>query len=162
MKNRFILPAALALLGLLGACGERTSTPPAAEATADATPAAMPDSHPVPTAAPAAVDLTGIAKAENGQTVGELYERKAQLSGKPVTVRGKVVKTNENIMGRAWVHVRDGTGAEGRNDLTVTTTDPVPGLGDTVLVSGTLSTDKDLGAGYTYEVIIEDAKIVSE
>jgi hypothetical protein len=116
----------------------------------------------VPTAAHAAADLTGIAKAENGQTVGELYADKAKYAGKPVTVRGKVVKTNENIMGRSWVHVRDGSGEEGKNDLTVTTKDPVPDVGDMVVVSGTLATDKDLGAGYSYEVIIEDAKIVTE
>jgi len=31
--------------------------------------------------------------------------------------------------------------------------------GDTVLVRGTLVTDKDFGAGYRYEVIIEDAEV---
>lgn len=160
--------AVLATLGLLAACGQR-STPPAeptarpAEAaakTADADAAAEP--HPLPTVAHAAVDLSGIAKAENGQTVAELYAHKAQWAGKPVSVRARVVKANHNIMNRNWVHLRDGTGAEGSNDLTVTTKNDVPAVGTTVLVTGTLTTDKDLGAGYKYEVLIEDAKLVAE
>jgi hypothetical protein len=72
------------------------------------------------------------------------------------------VKVNHNIMDRTWIHLRDGTGEEGRNDLTITTTGPAPAVGATALVSGTLSTNKDLGAGYKYEVLIEDAKITAE
>lgn len=161
--------AVLATLGLLAACGQR-ATPPAetakpAEAaakTADADADAAAEPHPMPTVAHAAVDMSGIAKAENGQTVAELYADKSKWAGKPVTVRGRVVKANHNIMDRNWVHLRDGTGDEGKNDLTITTKGDVPAVGTTVLVTGTLTTDKDLGAGYKYEVLIEDAKLVAE
>jgi hypothetical protein len=59
--------------------------------------------------------------------------------------------------------VRDGSGADGTNDLTVTTTStPLPNVGDLVVVSGTLTTDKDYGMGYSYPVIVEDAQVTIE
>lgn len=119
----------------------------------------MPGGHP-PISTPAQIDVSGIEKAEGGQTIGELYAGKADLAGKEVTVRGKVVKFSARIMGKNWLHLRDGSGdaAAGTNDLTVTT-DVVVKAGDTVLVSGTLTVDKDFGSGYKYDAIIEDAKV---
>ena len=38
-----------------------------------------------------------------------------------VTVRAKVVKYNGGVMGKNWLHIRDGSGEAGNNDLTVTT-----------------------------------------
>jgi hypothetical protein len=119
------------------------------------------EAHPAP--APAQeVDLTGIAKAEGGKTVAEVFAEKDQLAGKPVTFRGKVVKTNADIMGKNWLHVRDGSGAEGTNDLTVTTAGAIPNVGDTVVVTGPVVLNKDFGMGYTYEVLIEDAQVTVE
>ncbi len=108
--------------------------------------------------AAAEVDLSGIAKAEGGHTVGELFERKAELAGKEVVVRGRVVKFNGGIMGKNWIHLRDGTGAEGANDLTVTT-QATAAVGDTVLVRGVAVADKDFGYGYKYALILEDAQV---
>jgi hypothetical protein len=107
------------------------------------------------------VDLTGIKKAAGGKTVAEICGSKAKLGGQQVKVRGKVVKYNANIMGKNWLHIRDGTGSEGSNDLVVTTAVGVK-VGDTVLVSGAVSLNKDFGAGYKYAVIIEDAKVTVE
>jgi hypothetical protein len=112
-------------------------------------------------ASPGSVDLSGITKAEGGKTVGQLFEQKARLAGTMVAVRGKVVKFTAGIMGKNWIHLRDGTGDEGANDLTVTT-DSVAEVGNTILVNGTLSTDRDFGFGYTYKVMIEDAQITVE
>jgi len=78
----------------------------------------------------------GIAKADGGKTVAEVFAEKDALAGKPVAVRGKVVKVNAGIMGKNWLHVRDGSGAEGTNDLTVTTAAELPALGATVVVIG--------------------------
>jgi predicted small lipoprotein YifL len=129
------LSAALSLAG----CGQKPQEEAKPAATAQ-TPAdnmdrTMPEGVDHPAAIPSAeVDLAGIAKAEGGQTVAEVYAGKDALAGKPVTVRGKVVKLNTGIMGRNWLHVRDGSGTEGTNDLTVTTqSTPLPKVGDTVL-----------------------------
>jgi len=120
--------------------------------------------HPAPSVAPgASVDFSDLKKPEGGKTVGEIYAAKDQLAGKEVTVRGKVVKVSPNILGKTWLHVRDGSGADKTNDLTVTTTAAVPvELGLTVLVNGKVSLNKDFGLGYRYDVIIEDAKVTVE
>ena len=91
----------------------------------------------------------------------EVYQEKDKLKGKRVMLRGKVVKYNEAIMGKNWLHLRDGTGKDPTDDLTVTTQAKAK-VGDTVLVEGTVTLDKDLGAGYKYDVIIEDAKVKIE
>ncbi len=112
-------------------------------------------------AVPANVDLTGIAKAEGGNTVGELLGATAKYGGKQVILRGKVVKYNGGIMGKNWLHVQDGSGEAGANDLTVTT-QATANVGDTVLVKGIAVTDKDFGYGYQYAFIIEDAEVTVE
>jgi hypothetical protein len=71
------------------------------------------------------------------------------------------VKFNGGILGKNWLHVRDGSGAEGTNDLTVTT-DAVVKVGDLVLVTGTLASDRDFGSGYKYALIVENAKVKVE
>lgn len=113
--------------------------------------------------APAAdVDVSGIAKATDGKTVGEIFDARTMLVGKEVVVRAKVVKSNPGVMGRNWLHVRDGSrGADGAKDLTVTTKDTAV-VGDTVLVRGTVATNKDFGFGYRYDVMLEEAKITVE
>ena len=106
-------------------------------------------------------DFSKIVKPKDGKTVEEIYQEKAKLKGKRVTLRGKVVKFSSAIMGKNWLHLRDGTGKEPANDLTVTTQAKAK-VGDTVLVEGMVTLDKDLGAGYKYDVIIEDAKVKVE
>ena len=110
---------------------------------------------------PAEVGDVKVAKAtgSDARTVAEIFAQRAALKEKSVTLRGKVVKFNEGIMGRNWLHVRDGSGTSGKdNDITITTSDKAA-VGDVVLVKGTVRIDKDFGAGYAYPVIVEDAKI---
>jgi hypothetical protein len=124
----------------------------------------LPKGHmPLGLKAPAKVVVKpgAIEKAENGYTVEECHAMKDSLAGKVVKVRGKVVKFTTRIMGKNWIHIRDGSGKEGSNDLTVTTKQEAK-VGDVILVTGKMAVDKDLGAGYVYEVIIEEAKIVIE
>ena len=72
-----------------------------------------------------------------------------------------MVKYNPMILGKNWLHIRDGTGSEGSNDLVLTTATEAK-VGDTVLVSGKVATEKDLGAGYKFAVLVEDATVVVE
>lgn len=103
-----------------------------------------------------------VARAEGaeGKTIAEIYAGRAALKDKAVAVRGKVVKFLPGIMGRNWIHLRDGSGSADQktNDLTVTT-HATAAVGDVVIARGTVRLDRDLGAGYTYPVLIEDAKI---
>ncbi len=123
----------------------------------------LPKGHPaIPTAAvPVGPDLSHIKRADGGQTVTEIVTGKAKFAGKSIAVRGRVVKFNGGILGKNWLHVRDGSGAEGTNDLTVTT-DAVVNVGDLVLVTGTLASDRDFGGGYKYALIVENAQVKVE
>jgi hypothetical protein len=135
---------------------------PAASAAPKATPGNLPAGHPAPQSKGApAVDLSGIKRAENGQTVEEIVKGKATFGGKRIAVRARVVKFNSAILGKNWLHIRDGSGAEGTNDLTVTTSATAK-VGDLVLVTGVLSVDRDFGGGYKYGVIVEDATVVAQ
>jgi hypothetical protein len=113
--------------------------------------------------APAAVPVKGVNKVADGVTLAELFADKKKLSGSTVTLRGKVVKVNNGIMGRNWLHIQDGSGdtEAGTHDLTVTTADTAE-VGATVLVSGTVTLDRDFGAGYRYALIVENATVKAE
>lgn len=103
--------------------------------------------------------ISGVAKAD--KTVAEIFAEKGSLAGKSIKVRGKVVKFSPEIMGKNWIHLQDGTGAEGSNDLTVTTTGMAK-QGDTVVITGVVVADKDFGYGYKYPVMIEDGAVKVE
>ncbi|HKK00777.1 MAG TPA: hypothetical protein VJ955_01300, partial [Desulfuromonadales bacterium] len=92
---------------------------------------------------------------------GQIFTDKGKLAGKQVVVRGKVVKYTQQVMGKNWLHIEDGTGKAGAKDLTVTTTASAK-LGDTVLVSGPITLNKDFGYGYKYDVIMQNAKVKVE
>lgn len=98
--------------------------------------------------------------AANGYTVGEIYQMAKKLNGQKVQVQGKVVKFNPLIMGKNWVHLQDGTGDPMKNshDLVVTTSETAE-VGSVITIEGQLTADKDFGAGYKYEAIVEDATI---
>jgi len=112
--------------------------------------------------APAASEPITVEKAKGADacTVSEAYENAGKLDKKTVVVRGKVVKVSKGIMGRNWVHLRDGSGdaGKGTNNLVVTTQD-VPNVGAVVTAKGTLHKDKDFGAGYKYRVIVEEGTV---
>lgn len=156
------------LFGSLGAtpAGAKPST--LASLAAPAAAPAMPGAGtapaagmPAPKAAAPAPDVkVPKATGPNARTVAEVITKRLELKGKQAVVRGRVVKYNGGIMGSNWVHVRDGSGSaqDETNDLLVKTKD-VTKVGDTVVVTGTVRADVDLGSGYSYQVLIDDAKI---
>jgi hypothetical protein len=103
-----------------------------------------------------------VAKATgaNARTVAEIMSKPAELKDKPVLIRGKIVKYNPSIMGKNWIHLRDGSGSEAdnTNDLLVTTSEDAK-VGDVVTVKGVVRVDKDFGSGYSYKVMVEDATL---
>ena len=100
------------------------------------------------------------ASGPNARTVEEIVTKGSELKDKSVLVRGKVVKYNPAIMGKNWIHLRDGSGsaAKNSNDILVTTADQAK-LGDILTVKGIVRTDKDFGSGYAYKVLIEEATL---
>lgn len=92
------------------------------------------------------------------KSVAELNQNKAALAGKTVRAEGKVVKVNNGIMGRNFVHVQDGTGNADTNNLVVTSKQTAA-VGDQVSVTGTVVVNRDFGMGYNYPLLIEEATI---
>ena len=115
--------------------------------------------------APPAPDaqVAPVAKATgaDARTIAELWAQKDRLANTVVSVRATVVKYNAAVMGKNWIHLQDGSGdaAKGTHDITVTTLDAVT-VGATVTITGTVRLNRDVGAGYTYAVLVEDAKVV--
>lgn len=128
-------------------------------------PATVAESQPAPHAArPAVVDAEVAVEAlEAGRDIAYVYANKKELAGQEISLRGKVVKYNANIMGTNWIHIQDGSGdaADGNNDLVVTSK-ATTSVGETVVVTGTIILDKDFGAGYTYPVLLDDATLSTE
>ena len=152
------------------ASGASAAAPAGAAASASSQPTMDPQvlagiaaPHASVASGPADVGEISVKKAEgkDARTVAEIFAGKVALKDSLVAVRGKVVKYNPGILGRNWIHLRDGSGSRDKldDDITVTTTGTTA-VGDVVLVRGTLHLDRDFGAGYAYTVILEDAELV--
>ena len=150
-----------ALLALAALAGNAVAAP---QAGADTTkpPVALPPGHVPINTAPIDLENIKVPKAigPNAQTVAEVITRRTELKDKAVLVRGKVVKFTPDILNKNWIHLRDGSGSASDNthDVVVTTKDQVR-AGDVVVVKGIVRTDKDLGSGYVYKVLIEEATL---
>ena len=94
-------------------------------------------------------------------TVAQIFADRNDYSGKEIEIRGIVVKVNEQVMGKNWIHIQDGTNDSGNFDLTVTSAD-LPAVNDEITIKGKIILNKDFGYGYTYEVIMEDAVVIGK
>lgn len=92
------------------------------------------------------------------KTVAALYEGKAKLAGQTISAHGKVVKVNNGIMDRNWIHIQDGTGNGKTSDLVVTSKQTAE-IGNEVAITGVVAVNRDFGSGYAYPLLIEDASI---
>ncbi len=137
--------------------GASGAVPPPSEGGSD------PHRSPVAGGDDVKVGEVACAPGPNGRSIAEVYAQKVELRGKRVRVCGVVVKAVPGVLGRTFVHVRDGSGAagQGTHDLTLTTTER-PEPGQTVLYEGEVAVDRDFGSGYRYPVLIEDATSVTE
>jgi hypothetical protein len=100
------------------------------------------------------------ATGPDARTVAEVVNNRASLKDRRVIVRGQVVKVSLGILGKNWLHLQDGSGSrsDGSHDVLVTTRDTAA-VGSIVNAAGTVRTDVDLGSGYVYVVLIEDAAV---
>ncbi len=99
-----------------------------------------------------------VAAAKGGITIADLFSKKESWAGKTVKIKGQVTKYTPAVMNKNWIHIQDGTDYNGKFDLVVTSEKEVK-VGDEVTLEGKISLDKDLGYGYFFEVIMEDATV---
>jgi hypothetical protein len=111
---------------------------------------------------PVAVKPVDRAAGPNGKTVAEVVAQRSALAGKTVRIHATVVKATPGVLGRTYLHLRDGSGdaAAGNHDVAATT-EATPAVGDVVLIEGVVAIDRDIGAGYKFPTIVEDARILS-
>jgi hypothetical protein len=100
------------------------------------------------------------ATGPDARTVEEIVNGSAKLKGKTVAVRGTVVRFTSGVLGKNWAHLQDGSGSAAQNthDVLVTTQDDAK-IGDVVVAKGVVRTDLDLGSGYSYKVVVENARL---
>ncbi len=91
-------------------------------------------------------------------TVEEVNTQIAALKGKEVTVTGNVVKVNNGIMKRNFIHVQDGTGSKNTNNLIITSKQTAT-VGDNITATGIVVLGTDFGMGYTYPLLVEQSVI---
>jgi DNA/RNA endonuclease YhcR with UshA esterase domain len=102
--------------------------------------------------------LSASAEKAMVKTVAAVYKEKTALAGKTVSVKGKVVKVNNGIMGRNFVHVQDGTSSPD-SDRIIVTSKQTAMVGDQVTVTGLVVLDRDFGSGYGYPLLLEETSI---
>ncbi len=95
-----------------------------------------------------------VASTHDAIKISEIVADPQKYQGKLTKITGKCVKVNPMIMNRNWVHIQDGSGDN--YDLTVTTQEEIL-MGTVVSLEGVIALQKDFGAGYRYDIIMEDA-----
>ena len=154
-------PLVALFIALYASAGFAAETPPATQMPATQMPNDAAHMH---AGVPKAVDVGNVkvpkATGPDARTVAEIVAKGSELKDKTVAVRGKVVKYTPGVLGKNWVHLQDGSGSasDGTNDVLVTTKDETK-IGDVVLARGTVRTDVNLGSGYAYKVLVEEAKL---
>ena len=94
------------------------------------------------------------ATVEGVLSLADIVSNAARFTGKKVKVQGEVVKVNDAIMDRNWIHLADGSADD--YDFVITSEENVS-VGQAVAFEGLISTNRDFGAGYKYELLMEDA-----
>lgn len=102
-----------------------------------------------------------VKKSASENTIAQVFANRDNYSGKEIEIKGVVVKVNKEVMGKNWIHIQDGTNDNGNFDLTITSTD-LAEVNDEITVKGKIVLNKDFGYGYSYAVIMEDAKIIDK
>ncbi len=89
--------------------------------------------------------------------IAELIKDPKKYEGHTVQLSGKCVKVNPNIMKRNWIHLQDGSKDD--FDLVITSNTFVP-EGSEVTIRATVVLNKDFGAGYKYDLVLENGTLV--
>jgi hypothetical protein len=81
-----------------------------------------------------------------------------KFDGQAVQIKGKCVKVNNNIMKKNWIHLKDGS--QDDFDLVITTNMSAQ-EGDIITIQAFVALNKDYGAGYSYDLILENGVILN-
>jgi len=91
--------------------------------------------------------------------IAAIVDSPKKYEGKTVQISGVCTKTNAGIMDRNWIHVKDGSKDE--YDLVITSDTFVP-EGSTITMKATVTLNKDFGAGYKYDLLLENGILIKQ
>jgi hypothetical protein len=94
----------------------------------------------------------GMYREATAVSISELLANPGELEGKMVEIKGLCTKINSGILGRNWIHVQDKSDSEKK---IVVTSQWEASPGDEITVRALVALNKDFGAGYTYDVLLE-------
>jgi hypothetical protein len=97
-----------------------------------------------------------IMPVKGATSIAELLANPKKYEGKIITVTGRCTKINHQIMNRNWIHLEDDS--KDHKEITITSQDLLE-IGSAGIFEGKISLNKDFGAGYRYEIIMEEAKM---
>tara|TARA_R110001583_G_scaffold188700_1_gene351072 strand:+ start:241 stop:951 length:711 start_codon:yes stop_codon:yes gene_type:complete len=103
--------------------------------------------------------VVNIEQPKGGISLETLFSKKESFENKSITVKGKIVKVNNGILDKNWIHIVDGTQFENEKNLTVTTLEVLK-VGDTVTFKGVIALKKDFGYGYVYDILLEEGELI--
>jgi len=102
------------------------------------------------------------ATGKNAHRVAELVLARASLAGQRVRVRGEVTKVTD-VQDHAFFHIRDSSlGPDGQAADLVLTSSARPKRGEIATFEGLLRVDVDVGVGFKYPALIENATVSAE
>ena len=96
---------------------------------------------------------------ENIIALSQLFSTPEKYKGKIIEVGGKCTKVNINIMGKNWIHIQEKDKSGKVFNLVVTSLDNAK-VGEECYFEGKIDTKLDLGAGYFFDVIMQEGKRV--
>jgi hypothetical protein len=97
------------------------------------------------------------ADGADARTVAEVYAQSTALKDKPVVIKAQVASVSAGVLGKNWVHLRDGSGSTAdRTFDVIALSAAAPKVGQVVTARGIVRTDLDLGMGHAFKVVIED------
>jgi hypothetical protein len=105
--------------------------------------------------------MKALSSINGSISIKELYSDAKKFKSTSVTLHARIVKISKGIMGKNWIHLIDGSSQSDDGVITATTEEENFSVDDLVLVTGTLTTDKDFGYGYFYPVILEEASFTA-
>lgn len=94
---------------------------------------------------------------EGSIKIAELVKHPEKYDGQTIQISGVCVKINPNIMNRNWIHITDGS--QDDYDLTITS-DELVAEGTVITMQATVALNKDFGAGYRYDLILENGVLI--
>ena len=103
------------------------------------------------------INTDKVVQQKGSIKITELIKDPKKYKGKTIQLTGVCTKVNAGIMDRNWIHIKDGS--QDDYDLVITSDTFVP-EGKLFTMKAVVTLNKDFGAGYVYDLILENGVLV--